>query len=330
MKIFRKNLKDGACEQIFAVDEKLVKDSVKPERKGKKRRRLAFKVMFVTSIVSIMISVTYSWFSTSDTAIADGVTIDVADRVLIDIENFDTYGQLEALTGDGTYFFKPKTIESTVINSGSDYSVSVYDKAGDEYDKLLDVSSSKLDPTKVNGVRIMDFTLSKSGEAEEIFLLHGTEVKAYKAPDNVDPEGGEPEEIYPDAPDYLAGALRVAILKLNNVTQKYELQLIWLPDVTSTVNGTDEIENSFSYLSGEDGSDEKNVSFGELTSGEKTVDGVRYVWGDITSDSSISLGQLSGKTRFRIVVWLDGNDRETNADLIGQKFEAIFKIAPKG
>ncbi len=342
MKKFRKILKDGALEPTPSVDGKLTQENAKPERKGKKRRRLAFKIMFVMSIVSVMISVTYSWFSASDTAVISDVSIEVADRLVIEIDDLDKHGQLDTVTGDGRYFFKPTTIESSVIGSKniigdgetakSEYSVTVYDKAGDEFKKLFDVSDPNLLSTSVNGVRIIDFTLSKPGAVEEIFLQEGTKIEAYKAPTQTDGAEGEENanaEVFADAPDYLPGALRVAILKQNQATKLYDLQLIWIPDVTSTVNGEDEIEDSFSYLSGEDGSVEKEFSFSGAESGDKTEDGVRYVWGDITDDSSISLGMLSStKTRFRVVIWLDGNDRETNPELIGQKFEAIFKIAP--
>ena len=47
-------MKDGVNEEIVSVDEKLVKKNAKPEGKGKKRRRILFKAMFVMSIISII------------------------------------------------------------------------------------------------------------------------------------------------------------------------------------------------------------------------------------------------------------------------------------
>ena len=76
---FRKKLKDGVNEEIVSVDEKLVKKNAKPEGKGKKRRRILFKAMFVMSIISIMISVSFSWFTESNHAKVNGVTMSVVD-----------------------------------------------------------------------------------------------------------------------------------------------------------------------------------------------------------------------------------------------------------
>lgn len=314
MKKFIKILKDGACEQK-SVDGKLTQETAKPERKGK-RRRFVFKIMFVVSMLSMIMSLTYSWFVSSESAIVDGVEIDVREAKVFDMELTDPYGVLEALTGDGVYFFKPEDIGGTEIDTVKDaygdtvtldYSVTVYDKPMGDFEKVIDVSSPTLSPSSVNGVRIMDITL-KGSRGDEIFLSEGTEIRATAG-----------------TPEYLPGALRVAVLKLNG--DRYETKAIWIPDVTSTVDGTPAFDGKFSYLSGVSGTS-KEITFTD-ESGFEVKNGITYVWGDIDEDNSASLGVLSGSDKYRIVVWLDGNDREANIDLLDGKFTAIFKIAPK-
>ncbi len=322
MKKFRKILKDGACEPISSADEKITQTTATPERKGKKRRRFAFKIMFVVSIVSIMLSVTYSWFSSSDTALANGVQIGVSEAKIFEFETATPYGVLEPLTGDGVYFFKPKSIGTTTINTVKDadgndvqldYSVNVYNavsNAAENFNAAFDVSSVTLDPKSVNGVRILDITL-KGSAGDEAFLVEGTELKASSA-----------------SPAYLPGALRVAVLKLDKTSGKYATKVIWIPDITSTASGTSTLDEKFSYLSGVDGSSEE-YEFTSTDPGLEVVDGITYVWGDIDGNNEASLGILSGSDDYRIVVWLDGNDREFDLNLLGEKFSATFKISPR-
>ncbi|MBR0449850.1 MAG: hypothetical protein IIX30_03440, partial [Clostridia bacterium] len=58
-----------------------------------------------------------------------------------------------------------------------------------------------------------------------------------------------------------------------------------------------------------------------------TVDGVRYVWGAV--GDGIKVGMLNGEGKYRIVIWLDGNDRECDQSISGGEIKAAFKFIPK-
>ena len=325
MKKFRKILKDGASEPIVSVDEKLTKKDVTPDGKGKKRRRLIFKSMFVMSIIFVMISVSYSWFVQSDFAKINGVKINVVDPKNINTQDILIIGQLSPITGDGKNFFVPE-IGETVLEFESDemsdegeetdeseetvetepeYIVSGYDKIGNTYSEILDdVTAETLSSTNIKNVRVIQFTLEMEGEAEKLCLMPGTSITPVEG-----------------APSYLVGALRVSFLK-TNAQNEFEPVLIWIPDVTSTVDGEKDLEDEYIFVS------EEGTATTEISVLDKEIGGVPCVFGPIKDP--IALGEaFSGEAVFRCVIWLDGNDRECNSDLIGQQFAVNLNILPE-
>ena len=316
MKKNNKILKDGVSESASAVDEALTKKSAKPERKGKKRRRILFKSMFVISIVSIMISVSYSWFTSSNKASVKGVVINVIDPKNLEAGDIDQYGTLDVVTGDGISFFKPLIDEVAIEPEEGDNSGFItykYDKASD-YTQTNDKVTLQKSEAVAENVRIIDFTLEMTGEPEKIYLLPGTAI--------VPTEG---------SPAYLTGALRVAFLKFDSATGTYKPLLIWIPDVTSVAEGEPELESSYTFVS-EGGVvstlNDIDAETGTITKGEGD-DKRTYIWGPIGEGRNIEFDTFSGNGNYRCVIWLDGNDRECTTGLIDQKFKLVLNISPE-
>ena len=334
MKKFRKILKDGATEPISSVDEKLTKKDVTPERKAKKRHRLVFKAMFVMSIIFIMISVSYSWFTSSDKSTINGLTINVVDTKDLTKGDITIYGELRPVSGDGKNFFVPEKIELVpVIETESesapegeepeepaetekpDYIISAYDKNSDNYIALSDdVTAEDLENANINNVVVMQFSLDLSGTAEKLLLMPGTAITPVNA-----------------SAENLDGAVRVAFLKKGE--NGYTPFLIWIPDDThiETVedeNGslveTDVEESEYIFVS-EEGTETIKV---ENADDAKLGDDVPCVFGDISEDG-VLFDNLAGKGEYRCVIWLDGNDVECNSSLFGQKFKLNLNIEPE-
>ena len=307
MKKFIKFLKDGASEPITSADEKLATKDVTPEGKGKKRRRLMFKSMFVMSIIFIMISVSYTWFISANKGRITGVDIGVVEPKNLTTSGIVIMGQLSPVTGDGKNFFIPEMGEVELeTGEGDDYVTSIYGKTGDTYTQLTDdVISETLSSDNIKNIRVIQFSIEVD-EAEQLYLADDTVIT---------PANG--------APDYLVGALRVAILK-KNAENTYDPLLIWVPDIESTIDGEDELEGEYTFVSS------AGTETIEVNVNDDKVGDVPCVFGDLDEDG-VALGDpISGTATYRCVIWLDGNDRECNADLIGQQFEFELNILPGG
>lgn len=331
MKDFLKFLKEYSKAQ--KAQEKAAAENEGSQGKVKKRRRRLLKIMCIVSLVSIMIAVSFSWFTSSDTAIINGLTLNVVDPRNLVMGDVTLNGELRPISGDGVNFFEPELAETLVETTADGYGIYVYDKVDGTYAKTADDISSST--ATVKNVRVMDFSLSMTGGSEQLYLKSGT---------TITPSEG--------APDYLVGALRVSFLKKNNAGT-YEPILIWIPDVTSmrdsastetettetetatetetteteTATETTSIESSYVFVTSvENVITEKTVNISGA-SGDLTSEGVRYVWGPISED--VEFAEIDGTGYFRCVIWLDGNDRECNSELIDKTFKVSLNIAPK-
>lgn len=310
MKKFRKNLKGGVSDTVSSFDENIMKKDVKPQGKGKKRRRLIIKSMFVMSIIFGMISVSYSWFAQSNTARVEDVSMNLISAQNVMLDSIDVYGKLEPVSGDGKNFFIPGIGLTTLETDASEptdlnYVTSVYDKINNTYKRTEDdVTAQTLSNALVPNVRVIDFSVEMSGGETQLFLMPGS---------TITPASG--------APAYLAGAIRVSFFKKND-SNVYDQLFIWIPDVTSTVDADNpSLEDEYIFVTGT--SSEGTVQTIEITgeSGMATVSGTTYIWGEL--EEAVTLG---GVGDYRCVIWLDGNDRECNSALINKKFEIALNI----
>ena len=318
------------------VDKAEIDAEAAPAKKRRFTRRTLIKVMFVAAVIFVMISLTYSWFTSSSRATVDGLKIDVIDPNNLTADGITVSGEANALSGNGTSFFKPvfKDAYETVIN-GSEV-IKTYRKAIASYTPSGDDVESKV--AKADNLLTVDFSLSIAGE-HELYMTNGTSITAAEG-----------------SPDFLKGAVRVAVLKFvpdeaatetesqteneteaqteaeteaeteAGVSGKYVTELVWIPDVLTNKDGDDKLETDYIIATAESRDAERSFSV-TAESGEATVDGVRYVWGAV--GDGIKVGTLNGEGKYRIVIWLDGNDRECDQSISGGELNATFKFIPK-
>lgn len=285
-------------------------ESTAPKKKRRSVRRTLFGAMFVMSIIFIMISLTFSWFSLSDTSHVDGAQLGISDANNLEVGGHFSMGKIDSVAGDGTSFFKP-ILENKLIATNGNYN-SYHKVNSGKYNALTDDVVSE--NAKADSLFVKDVTLTIRGE-HNIYMVDGT---------GIVPEG--------EGAEFLEGAMRVSVMKFNEESKKYELCLIWIPDVTSQKSGEDLLDSKVTYVySDEEGV--KDSSF-EITSehGEETLDnGVRYVWGKIDGkpENNVLIGGLNGTGKYRFVIWLDGNDRECDYELLDRDIVATFKLYPE-
>lgn len=325
-----------AEKAVPTVDKAEIDAKAAPAKKRRFTRRTLIKVMFVAAVIFVMISLTYSWFTSSSRATVDGLKIDVVDPNNLTADGITVSGAANALSGNGTSFFKPvfKDAYETVIN-GSEV-IKTYRKAIASYTPSGDDVESKV--ANADNLLTLDFSLSIAGE-HELYMTNGTSITAAEG-----------------SPDFLKGAVRVAVLKFvpdeaetetesateteteaqteaeteaeteAGVSGKYVTELVWIPDVVTNKDGDDKLETDYIIATAESRDDEESFSV-SAESGETTVDGVRYVWGAV--GDGIKVGTLNGEGKYRIVIWLDGNDRECDQSISGGELNATFKFIPK-
>lgn len=307
MKMIGKFKKDAEIRKD--PPEMAVGEGTAPKKKKKFTRKTLFKAMFVISIIFIMISLTYSWFSLSETAHVNGVNVGVTDpNNLIADDEFLVKGKIDSIAGNGTSFFRP-VWENELVATQNGFNIYKKGNSG-KYNALPDNVIIE-DPVAEN-LFVKDFTLSIKGK-HNIYLVDGTSIQAE---DN--------------SVKYLQGAMRVAILKFNENTMQYDLCLVWIPDVTSTKSGGSLLDETVTVVSPDGNGGAKSETFTiSAYHGEKIVDGVKYAWGKPDANNSILVGELEGTAKYRCVIWLDGNDRECNNELLDKDIVATFKFNPE-
>ena len=325
-----------AEKAVPTVEKAEIDAEAAPAKKRRFTRRTLIKVMFVAAVIFVMISLTYSWFTSSSRATVDGLKIDVIDPNNLTADGITVSGEANALSGNGTSFFKPvfKDAYETVIN-GSEV-IKTYRKAIASYTPSGDDVESKV--ANADNLLTLDFSLSIAGE-HELYMTNGTSITAAEG-----------------SLDFLKGAVRVAVLKFvpdeaatetesateteteaqteseteaeteAGVSGRYVTELVWIPDVLTNKDGDDKLETDYIIATAESRDAEQSFSVTD-ESGETTVDGVRYVWGDV--GDGIKVGTLNGEGKYRIVIWLDGNDRECDQSISGGELNATFKFIPK-
>lgn len=311
-------------------------------------RRVIFNSMLVISLLVIMLYVSYSWFVSSKKATVSGITmnVDKGTELLIQTEdsegkslelNFNDEYPLQSLAGNGQYLYSPEI--------GFD---------PDEYDNA--------DENTVLNKKVLGYLPINSLETVEDYLAAGafacdfslqinkdTDVYLYGLGENGDGSAvtPAPDDHYKDGKttgpygDFnvgsITGAIRVAFLQMNE-EGKYVPTLIWAPD-TSTELGVDENDQYFVNTESENyeesytvigKNDEEifkiNTSARAQGADSDTLDGVIYAWGDISEKQKIGTLQANQYSKFRLVIWVDGNDRECHNALLGGLICVNLKI----
>ncbi len=261
--------------------------------------------MFVLSLIFIMIAVSYSWFLNGNRGTVEGINVEVmnANNLLVKAEDGEWVKQLvlsgnenfefKAVSGDGKSFYSPK-IELVEIAASENYTY--WDYRVTDFEQIEDADLS-------NHIFMYDFSFII--EQTNDLCLHNSTVERGEDPN--DPRG------------YASAALRVAFQIKDG--EEYKTVLVWIPDVMSKleidennqVSITSEQESEITFVS-ELGEEYQVAIEGEQ--GSSVIDGINYVWGDITDPVSITeLGAMQERD-IRLIIWVDGLDRDCENPLM--------------
>lgn len=282
------------------------------------RKQIIISVTLIFSLLVFVISLSFAWFFDGKHAMLSGIqaTTENANNLQIKGQNdlwgyednveFDSDLTLDPVISDGLEFFKP---------------VYGYDTDGSGVHQQTVVGYETIDNLNSYIYRyafslIVDNTCQVFLDTTKSSLL-GSENS--KTSDYGDFSTG-----------YISAAMRVAFVKINESTQKPELQAVWIPNPYVELSQDEETkslsiiengaqENEYIFLKSYNILPTGRINYTPLSIKTDTgynyvdVDGVRYFWGDCT----VPLGELQGgvESKYYCYVWIDGNDRECHNSL---------------
>ncbi len=303
-----------------------------------KIRRLIFNAMFVLSLLIIMVYVSFSWFVSSKQAEVSGITMNVAKGTELTIKteefpdgiksldiNFNKDYPLDSLAGNGQYFYTPE-IGFPEVDSDSTQGSTVSKK-----DVIGYIPVEKLNTVEdyLNiGAFAMDFSLHiekdtevylyASEEGDGSFVIPAPE-SDYKDENNKSPYGDFDVGL-------ISGAVRIAFLQKNDAGV-YVPTFIWAPN-SSIELGFDEngqifvndnsanYEEKYLFMGADEAKIEINTNSTAQGVDDTTTENVIYAWGDISEKQRIGTLTAGEANYFRLVVWVDGHDRECHNALL--------------
>ena len=310
------------------------------------KRNIIFGILFVVSLIFIMIAVTFSWFNSGKKASVSGIQMQVekGDDLTLKIGDqqnttmhfeFDAEYPLQARTGNGLYFYDA-VLGYPELDPSENQGSTILDKVAMGYTSVVDPGTfedlgpdqSECEQYIKNGICAVDFSLNlDKNAAVYLYGKSSGDMPSMIGPaDKSDYADGNNKSPYGDFDiGYICGAMRIAILQKQE-DGRYVPKLIWAPSTTVELyedaqsqlhinaNSTN-LEQTYIYI-GEDTNTPIYINTNGTASGSVTVDGVVYAWGEI--DSKLPIGDLIGgqDNDFRLVIWIDGNDRECHNALL--------------
>lgn len=300
-------------------------------------RKKIYVTLFVLSWIFIMISLSYSWFMNGSVASVSGIQIHTAEGDPLSLQIGDKIGgtlefecsseyELQARCGNGLYFYDAIMEFGDTVEIGKDGS---YIKKKEVVD-FIQVLSPDADcqTMEKNGVFAVDFMVH-SGTNSDLFL--------YPLGMNDQPSGitpaGEEQSPYGDGTNcntgYICGAMRIALLQKQGENGPYKLTLVWAP-ATDVQLCQDDDSKLYYIISDPDAVayEEEYLYYGQTKdtvvtvdtaatrSGSVTEDNVVYAWGELSRKLPIGTLSENGENTFRLVIWVDGNDRECHNALL--------------
>ena len=290
-------------------------------------------LLLVIPTVFVLLGTTFAWFYNGDRASTSTIGMDVLDPnyLQIKVTENDTYttGVKEFEIKEG--FTYQEACVSIDDNSLSFYSVNTTgidsntkENEGFNSNDAVVTGLKNVTSDLLNYAYYFDFYL-KSQITSNLYLSPTSVV----SPLSVD----EVSSVYGSfSKDYIAGAIRVAILKLNSSTNKYEPCFIWIPNTNIELsldqdgyhlNRNGNVEESFTFLRKGSINEDYIVS----SSGSTTLNNVNIAWGDLKTNELPITIISQGESLFRIVTWVDGYDRETKIPLAGGKIKMSFDFS---
>ncbi len=281
-----------------------------------KRKKIIFGSMFVISSLLIMIAVSFSWFYNGKTATVSGITVDVtpADNLMVKFSSDTDWKKKIHLNF-------PDTPMKPVSGDGSQF-----------FDSVLGRNSA----TEI--LEVQDFEAIKDIESYGIFEAHFSmlvenqnHLKLAKTSSLTPAEG---DIVYPyegvDA-GQICAAMRVAFMVKEE--DAYRLVSVWIPNAQTEItpngeggliiNESGAVEETYKFRSSTDEEPILIETEGKAF-GVKEIEGVRYVWGNLEEDIIICEMQPNTPIDLKLVIWLDGEDRECRNEMIGGQVAAIF------
>lgn len=297
------------------------------------RQRVLTLILTVVTLIALLLSVTYSWFITSqnpEVPLVEGnsylpaflhigndrnTILDWDSELKITLEE-----TLSPVCGDGVHFYRQDLYSfdpqdyTRKIKDGDGYSSYGYAPSGD----LTELTGEELQ----DNVFTFDFMLD-SLNAGDLFLSSESALSP-----NLFLSPASPDMQYVST-GYIAGAMRVAIFQKVR-EDEYSLKCVWIPNPTfefrsesTDFTPTGEIESSYSFVSP---SGTTVISTEGKTNGCDVKNGVLYVWDPGKCDVPFASYTDRSDGYFRVVVWLDGNDRECVNAFAGGKVDLKLGI----
>ncbi len=283
-------------------------------------RRLLFSGAFVMAMIFIMISVSFSWMNNNPRAKVSNIQIEVveANNLLVKAENGEEWSK--TINMDFKEGFKMRS----VCGDGKNF-----------YDPILSHTDDSNDFVAI-GYEAVSGTLEDNGIYEFAFscIVENSLTVYLDKGSSLTPAENSNLSAYGDfSAGHVCAAMRVAFFQ--RVDGEYVLRCIWIPNSTTELdpstatslkaeNGA--VEDRYVFVSGENGSNSIVIETNGEPNGSQTIDNVTYVWGDLEEDLEIGVTEENTQQDFKLVLWIDGQDRECHNALMDGLVSVNLKI----
>lgn len=285
-----------------------------------KRKKMIFSSMFVISSLVIMMVVSFSWLNNSKYATVSDFTITAvpADNLMVKFSSDTEWKKkismnfpdtpMKPVSGDGISFF------SAIIGRNSDT-------------QRLEVQGfESIEERESYGIFEADFSMIVENQ-NHLKLTTSSLLRAAEGDISYPYDGVDAGEI--------CSAMRVAFM-LKDENNEYQLLCVWMPNSNTeasyddngylVINKNGSVEDSYKFRSSTEGDHVLIETNGE-SYGIQEIDGVKYVWGNLEEDLLICEMAPNVPVALKVVIWLDGEDRECCNEMIGGQVVAKFDFA---
>lgn len=283
-------------------------------------RRLIFTGVFVMSMIFIIISVSFSWFNNNKYAQVSNIQIEVveANNLLVRAEDAEEWAKtvtmdfpenfkMRAVCGDGKNFYHPILRQTADSN---DFSPIGYEET--------------VGTLEHNGVYEFSFS-----------CMVENSLTVYMDKDSsLTPANNSKLSAYGDfSAGHVCAAMRIAVFQY--IDNEFVLRFIWIPNSTTELDSktasslkaeNGEVEESYVFITGDNGNDSIVIETKGRPNGSKTIDGVTYIWGDLQENIEMGITEANVQQTFKLVIWIDGLDRECHNALMDGLVSVNFKI----
>ncbi len=299
---------------------------------------IRLSVMLLVLIIMV-VSFAYSWFFNNKEATVNEFKINVVEayNLLIKMEGTDEWVKsldlkfenfkFNPVAGNGEDFYNQNMVPTdNPIDTGNGFNI--YGVIPGDYEAI---SVETTEDLKSNGIYTVDFAFKIEKDCR-LYLTGDSSAK----PASIDENG-----TVKNKSDNIAGAVRIAFLKQiateegetagdgtegTEPTKTYQLVAVWAPDVTTELQADGTVvvgtmENIKIVTPDADGKPTEQTITVSADTNMSEIGGVTYIWGPITEGNRVPLTNITSAeegNNFRVVIWVDGNDREcTNALIDG-------------